>query len=125
MYPYQNGLFQPPMMQTQVIRLNGEAGARTLNLAPNCSALALDENAPIVWLVKTDGAGYKTVTPFAISEYKAPPQIDINDLAGRVQKLEAMIRESHNRSNGAADEAAAATDADAIKWPDAADTPII
>ena len=49
----QNGRYAP---QRQIIRVNGENGARAYNMAPNSSVLLLDENMPIVWLAQTDGA---------------------------------------------------------------------
>ena len=47
----------------QVVKVNGYNGANAYQLPPNASALLLDETQPIVWLVKSDGAGYKSVLP--------------------------------------------------------------
>lgn len=41
----------------QVVKVNGYNGANAYQLPPNASALLLDETQPIVWLVKSDGAG--------------------------------------------------------------------
>ena len=71
--------------------MNGENGARAFQLAPNCSALLLDENNPLVWLVQTDGAGYKTVSPYKISPYQPAPPIDLNDIDARLKKLEERL----------------------------------
>lgn len=94
--------YMPPQ---QIIRVNGHAGAQTLNLPPNSSALVLDETAPLVWLCKTDGAGYKSCMPFRITEYKPDPPVDVNALSARIDRLEAMISESDNRCYGSADNA--------------------
>ena len=51
---------QMPAPQMQVTRVSGENGANAFQMGPNSSALLLDETAPIVWFVQTDGAGYKT-----------------------------------------------------------------
>lgn len=72
----------------QVIKVNGEAGARNLRMAPNSSALVLDETAPIVWYAQTDGTGYLTVTPFDIHPHENQPPVNLNDLLQRVNKLE-------------------------------------
>lgn len=68
--PYQR-MMQPhqPMQATQqVLRINGKNGVDALRLAPNSSVLALDTEQPIVWLITTDGAGYKTPTPYKFAE---------------------------------------------------------
>lgn len=80
-----NNQFLP---RTQVIRVNGEAGARNLRMAPNSSALVLDETAPIVWYAQTDGTGYLTVTPFDVSPHQAQQPISLDNLTARVAKLE-------------------------------------
>lgn len=83
--------FQPP--RYEIIRVNGENGARAFQMAPNSTALLLDDTAPIVWFVQTDGAGYKTETPFSISPYQPTPPVDVNALEARIQRLEAMLNE--------------------------------
>lgn len=80
----------------EIVRVYGENGARAYNLPPNSSVLLLDENAPIVWLAQTDGAGYKTLTPYTITPYQTEPTPDYNTLEARIKKLEDIINESHN-----------------------------
>ena len=75
----------------QVIRVNGENGARAFQMGANASALLLDESGTIVWLVTTDGAGYKTVAPYDIMPHKEAPAPDYSDLESRVKKLEDMM----------------------------------
>ena len=64
--PYSSG----PMMKQEVVRINGQNGAQAYQMAPNSSALLLDVSAPLVWLVQSDGAGYKTCTPYTIAPYE-------------------------------------------------------
>ena len=84
-----------PQMQSQqrmeIIRVNGEGGARAYQMPPNSNALLLDEANPLVWLVQTDGAGYKTVTPYTITPYQAAPVPDLGSLEQRIARLEGMI----------------------------------
>ena len=75
----------------EIVRVNGENGAKTYQLPPNSSALLLDESAPLVWLVQTDGAGYKTAVPYTITPYQAQPAPDLNSLEERIQRLEDLI----------------------------------
>lgn len=100
-YPASNAnMYQPinaPRME--IIKVNGRNGAESLQIAPNSSALLLDTTASIVWFVQTDGAGYKTVTPYAISPYQPEPTVDVNSLELRIKKLEDMLSAKSN--NGA------------------------
>ena len=75
---YGNSFNSPmqPQVRSEIVKVNGENGARAYQLAPNSSALLLDESAPIVWLVQSDGAGYKTITPYSITPYQAEPTIN-------------------------------------------------
>ena len=85
-YPYG---FQP--QRTEVVRVNGRGGAESFAMGPNSSALLLDESGTLVWLATTDGAGYKTVSPYDITPHKQAPVPDYAGLEERIKKLEDMI----------------------------------
>ena len=74
MYPFNPYQFQP--QSTQVVKVNGLYGANAFAIGPNSSALLLDESGTLVWLVTTDGAGYKTVSPYDITPHKEPAAPD-------------------------------------------------
>lgn len=75
----------------EVIQVNGENGVDAFQMGPNSSILLLDKTAPIVWFVQTDGAGYKSKTPYDITPHQAMPPVDINSLEQRIQHLEEII----------------------------------
>lgn len=87
----------PQYGQQNIVKVNGENGARTFQLMPNSSALLLDETQPVVWLVQTDGAGYKTCTPYGIKPYEKPE----SDLELRVRRIEEMLNAKSNTSGNA------------------------
>lgn len=89
--------WQTMPQRTEITHVNGAGGADAYQMAPNSNALLLDDTAPIVWLVQTDGAGYKTKTPYSITPYQPEPPVDLKALESRIAKLEEMINES-NRS---------------------------
>lgn len=93
--PYQ----QPP--RQEVVKVSGEPGARAYQMGASSSALLLDESGVIVWLVTTDGAGYKTVAPFDITPHQTQPPVDFGDLEARIKKLEEMMQ--HGTSADPAD----------------------
>lgn len=102
--PYQQRLNMMEMGQLpryEIIRVNGENGARALQMAPNSNVLLLDETADLVWLAQTDGAGYKTVTPYSIAPYQPTTQVSVSDLEERIARLEARLNEQNPAATGA------------------------
>lgn len=96
--PYQQRLSmmeQAQMPRYEIIHVNGENGARALQMAPNSNALLLDDTADLVWLAQTDGAGYKTVTPFSITPYQPAPPVNYSALEERIARLECILNEQN------------------------------
>lgn len=83
--PYQQ---QPKM---EVVKVNGEGGARAFPIGANSSAILLDESGQLVWLVTTDGAGYKTVMSYDITPHQTAPAPDFTTLEQRIERLEEII----------------------------------
>jgi len=65
-------------------------------MGPNSKILLLDEHEPIVWLVQTDGAGYKTVKPYNVTPREVAPPVNINSLEERIAALEEKINAKSN-----------------------------
>lgn len=89
---------QMPAAQTQVVRVNGENGARAYQIGPNSSAMLLDESGLMVWLVTSDGAGYKTVSAYDITPHQAVPQPDLGTLETRIKRLEEIVNATADSS---------------------------
>ena len=90
MNPYQapaQNMIQP----SQVVKVNGENGARAYQIGANSSALLLDESGLMVWLVTSDGAGYKTVSAYDITPHQTAPAPDYGSLEGRIKRLEEIV----------------------------------
>ena len=90
-----------PQPQQQVVRVSGENGARAYQIGANSSALLLDESGLMVWLVTSDGAGYKTVSAYDITPHKAEPAADYGDLESRIKRLEEIVN-ANTRNTSAA-----------------------
>lgn len=84
-YPYSQQQQMP--QRYSITRVNGENGAKSIQMMPNSEALLLDTTQPIVWLAQTDGAGYLTVTPFDISQHVDLPPVDVRNLEQRLTRL--------------------------------------
>lgn len=100
--PGQNPYQQAP--KQEVVKVNGENGARAFPMGASSSALLLDESGTIVWLVVTDGAGYKTVAPYDITPHQTAPAPDYSNLDERVKKLEDFINGFTNDTSAAGNE---------------------
>ena len=68
-------------------------------MLPNSQALLLDDTAPLVWLAQTDGAGYKTITPYSIAPYQPEPEITVKDLDERLKRIEEVLNAKSNTSS--------------------------
>lgn len=86
--PFNQPQFQQVPKKMEIIHVNGQNGAQAFQMMPNSQALLLDDTGPIVWLAQTDGAGYKTVTPYTIAPYQPEPEIDLKDIDMRLRKIE-------------------------------------
>lgn len=103
--PQQNQLMQQMLNNTysqmpnanlqqecHVVRVNGEPGARSYNIPPNSDAVLIDTTASMIWLVQTDGAGYKTLSSYDITPHVDPkPDDSIRRLEDRIARLEEKI----------------------------------
>lgn len=90
-YPYGAPQRQQVRPQQQVLHVSGKEGLQALRLAPDSSALVLDDTAPLVWLCQTDSAGYMTQTAYSIAPYVEPEPIDLNALNARLERLEVLL----------------------------------
>lgn len=98
-FPYQNNQYLQNLMlpqQQEVVKVNGKNGVDAFQLSPNSSALLLDTTASIVWLVQTDGAGYKTSTPYDITPHIPEEEVQYKTLEERISKLEETINAKSN-----------------------------
>ena len=75
----------------EIPQVNGEAGAKNFQMAPNSNYFLIDSSVSnLLWLVQTDGAGYLTATPWDVFPHQFQPPVDVNNLEQRVKNLEDM-----------------------------------
>lgn len=109
MLPYnQNQLSQLLLQQTlqpqntKVVEVTGRAGAEAYQLPADSSTLLLDNTAPIVWLVKTDGAGYKSLSAYDIKPHEEEKPVDhFKELEERISKLEETVNAKQSNTTNA------------------------
>ena len=115
-YQQQNFKMASPAVAEQVTTVNGRQGAEAYNLAPNSSKLLLDISGTILWVITTDGAGFKTCTGYpigepieekpaqaqasadmaAITEYAEKLNTYTSALEERISRLEGIVNEHTN-----------------------------
>ena len=90
--PYFGGGVQTQAPQRyEIVHVAGEAGIWALKMAPNSGVIAMDDNAPMVWLAQTDAACNKTVQGFDISPHHPAPAVDVSSLDTRLSRLEELL----------------------------------
>lgn len=86
---YLNNSLQQPLKVPQV---NGRAGANAYDMPKASEILLMDETDPIIWYVKTDDAGYKTITGLDISIHEDEETRRVATLEERIAKLEEEMK---------------------------------
>lgn len=93
----------------EVIRVKGEGGAKSVKIPPNSSCLAMDVDAPIVYLIMTDSTGYPSVEAYEtkriptesekaasaieqVTQALASISTQMGDLGDRLTRLEAQFK---------------------------------
>lgn len=90
---------QQPQIQQNILKVNGANGANAIQLRPNSSVLAIDNTQPVVWLAQTDGAGYKTVTPYAITPVQDVRETKIQQMETEIAELKQIVEEIKNEQS--------------------------
>ena len=99
-YPQQYQQMAVNQPTQQVVKVNGENGAKAYQIGANSSALLLDESGSLVWLVTSDGAGYKSVSAYDIIPHQTVPTPDFSTLESRIKRLEEIVNDEHLNAVG-------------------------
>lgn len=90
---------QNRMLTYKADPIQGENAAWQFPMGPNSDIWLPDANEDIVWWIRTDMHGNKTVTGFDISLHQKPQPVDTNDLAARLAAVEEWINAKSNKPN--------------------------
>jgi hypothetical protein len=85
-------MIEMPPQREEAKRVNGRNGAEMYRMAPNSSAVLLDENNPMIWFLQTDSAGYKTITPYDISPHVDEQPPDVRSIDEKINGLDERLR---------------------------------
>ena len=99
--PYLNNFPGSTSMRAPVYRaepIHGENAAWAFPIGGGEIYLP-DADRDIIWWIRVDQNGNKTVTPFDVKLHEEPKPVDMNDFAARLAAVEEWINGKQNKSN--------------------------
>ena len=91
--------------------IHGENAAWQFPMGPNSEIYLPDNDENIMWWIRTDAYGNKSVESFDVVLRKKPQQTDMNNIEARLSAVEEWINAKSNKSNAKRNVAPAATTA--------------
>ena len=79
--------------------IHGENAAWQFPMGPNSEIYLPDADEDLIWWIRTDNNGNRSVQAFDVTPHKKPEPIDTNDLAARLAAVEEWINGKQNKSN--------------------------
>lgn len=98
-YNTQSRMFNPPMPIYRAEPIHGENAAWQFPMGPNSEIYLPDSDRDIIWWIRTDQNGNKTVTPFDVKLHQEPAPVDMNEILARLGAVEEWINGKQNKSN--------------------------
>ena len=79
--------------------IHGETAAWQFPMGPGSEIWLPDDEKDIIWWIRTDNIGNRTVKAFKLGDYEEPKSVDINDLVARLTAVEEWINAKQNKPN--------------------------
>ena len=79
--------------------IHGENAAWQFPMGPNSEIYLPDADEDIIWWIRTDANGNKSVVSFDVKLHEKKPQTDTAELEARLQVVEEWINGKQNKSN--------------------------
>ena len=79
--------------------IHGQNAAWQFPMGPNSEIYLPDVDQDIIWWIRTDANGNKSVQGFDVKPHEEPTPVDTNDLAARLAAVEEWINGKSNKSN--------------------------
>lgn len=99
-YPnVQQRTFNPPLPTYHAEPIHGENAAWQFPMGPNSEIYLPDADEDLIWWIRTDVNGNKSIMAFDVSPHEKKPPVDTNDLAARLAAVEEWINGKQNKSN--------------------------
>ena len=79
--------------------IHGEMAAWQFPMGPNSEIYLPDDTVDIIWWIRTDANGNRSIKSFDVKPHEEPAPVDTNDLAARLAAVEEWINGKQNKSN--------------------------
>lgn len=101
--PYQQNLWgnyaQPRLPVYHAEPIQGENAAWQFPMGPNSDIWLPDANDDIIWWIRVDANGNRTVQDFDVMPHQKPEPVDMNALLARIDALEEKVNVKQNKPN--------------------------
>ena len=71
--------------------IHGSNAAWQFPMGPNSEIYLPDADEDIIWWIRTDATGQRTVTPFDVTPHKESEPINMDDIMARLSALEEKV----------------------------------
>ena len=103
-YPYLQANQMPAGQTNGVIWVQGEAGAKSYLVAPNCTVQLWDSESPVIYLKSADASGMPSIKTldYTVRETASPKKdmyatkADMESLASELRNEIKALKEAHN-----------------------------
>ncbi len=92
-------IFNQPLPTYHAEPIHGENAAWQFPMGPNSDIWLPDADQDLIWCIRTDANGNKSVEPFDVNPHKKPEPVDMNDILARLGAVEEWINGKQNKSN--------------------------
>ena len=83
----------------QAAPIHGKNAAWQFPMGPNSEIYLPDADQNIIWWIRTDNQGNRSVQPFDVTPHKEPEPIDIDNIIARLGAVEEWINAKSNKPN--------------------------
>lgn len=94
--------------------IHGKDAAWQFPMGPSSEIYLPDADQDLIWWIRTDNMGNRTVIPFDIMPHEEPTPISLEDIMARLDTLEDKINAKQNKSNAKRSNAPVATTGNSI-----------
>lgn len=79
--------------------IHGQNAAWQFPMGPNSEIYLPDADQDIIWWIRTDNNGNRSVQPFDVTPHKEPEPVNMENLLARLDAVEEWINAKSNKSN--------------------------
>lgn len=90
---------QAPLQRYEAPQLHGRSDANMFQMAPGSEIYLPDATEDIIWWIRIDQMGNRTVVPFDVTLHHDPDPVDLNALVARLTAVEEKLNAKSNKSN--------------------------